>query len=79
MQTADDTPHNEKEMLGGARNGRAIKLALLIGAVLFGLYFIISWRMEAQGLTKDLAIAEEEYAKIVKNLHKTENELRGDF
>ena len=71
----DDPPC--KKMLGGTRNGRAVKLALLVGAVLLFLYFLISWRVEAQNLSNDLAIAEEEYARIVKKLHHLENELKG--
>ena len=64
-------------MLGGTRNGRAVKLALLVGAVLLVLYFLISWRVEAQTLSKDLATAEEEYVKVLKQLHRMENELKG--
>ena len=64
-------------MLGGTRNGRAVKIALLVGAVLLVLYFLINWRVEAQNLSKDLEIAEEEYARIVKKLHLVENELKG--
>lgn len=64
-------------MLGGTRNGRAVKIALLVGAVLLVLYFLINWRVEAQNLSKDLEIAEEEYARIVKKLHRVENELKG--
>ena len=66
-------------MLGGTRNGRAIKLALLVGAVLLVLYFLISWRVEAQNLNKDLAIAEEEYVRLLKKLHDTEKELKGVY
>ena len=64
-------------MLGGTRNGRAVKLALLVGAVLLVLYFLITWRVEAQTLSKDLATAEEEYVKVLKQLHHMENELKG--
>jgi TRAP-type C4-dicarboxylate transport system permease small subunit len=64
-------------MLGGTRNGRAVKLALLVGAVLLVLYFLISWRVEAQTLSKDLETAEEEYVKVLKKLHRVENELTG--
>ena len=64
-------------MLGGTRNGRAVKIAVLVGAVLLVLYFLINWRVEAQNLSKDLEIAEEEYARIVKKLHRVENELKG--
>ena len=64
-------------MLGGTRNGRAVKLALLVGAVLFVLYFLMSWRVEAQNLSKDLAIAEEEYARVLKKLNHMEKELKG--
>ena len=64
-------------MLGGTRNGRAVKLALLVGAVLLVLYFLMSWRVEAQNLSKDLAIAEEEYARVVKKLNRLEKELKG--
>ena len=71
----DDPPY--KKMLGGTRNGRAVKLALLVGAVLLVLYFLMSWRVEAQNLSKDLAIAEEEYAKVVKKLNRLEKELKG--
>ena len=66
-------------MLGGTRNGRAIKLALLVGAVLLVLYFLISWRVEAQNLNKDLAIAEEEYVRVLKKLHNVEKELKGVY
>ena len=50
---------------------------MLVGAVLLVLYFLINWRVEAQNLSKDLEIAEEEYARIVKKLHRVENELKG--
>ena len=65
-------------MLGGTRNGRVVKMALLSGTILVTLYFLISWRMEAQNLTKDLEVAEEEYARLVKKLKRLENELKGD-
>lgn len=74
-RSTDDPPY--EKMLGGTRNGRAVKLALLVGAVLLVLYFLISWRVEAQTLSKDLATAEEEYVKVLKQLHRMENELKG--
>ena len=65
-------------MLGGTRNGRALKLALLVGLVLLTLYFLVSWKMEAQTLSTNLALAEQEYEKIVGKYNKLEKGLTGE-
>lgn len=65
-------------MVGGSRNGRAVKLALLVGLVLLTLYFLVSWKREAQTLTSNLALAEKEYEVVIKRYNRLEKELKGD-
>ena len=65
-------------MFGGTRNGRVMKLAVVIGLFLLVLYFLISWRLEAQTLAQDLSTAEEEYQALMKRYNRLEKELKGD-
>ena len=65
-------------MLGGTRNGRALKLALLVGLVLLTLYFLVSWRRAAQTLSTNLELAEQEYATFVKRYNILEKQLKGE-
>ena len=65
-------------MFGGTRNGRVMKLAVVIGLFLLVLYFLISWRLEAQTLAQDLSTAEEEYEALMKRYNRLEKELKGD-
>lgn len=65
-------------MVGGTRHGRAVKLALLVGLVLVVLYFLISWRMEAQTQSKYLAIAEKEYEDLLKRYNRQKMDISGD-
>lgn len=66
------------KMLGGTRNGRALKLALLVGLVLLTLYFLVSWKREAQTLSTNLELAEQEYATFVKRYNRLEEQLKGE-
>ena len=65
-------------MPGGARNGRTLKLALLIGLVLLTLYFFVSWRMEVAAMAHYVSSAEEEYQSLRKRFNRLETELKGD-
>ena len=55
-----------------------MKLALLVGLVLLTLYFLVSWKREAQTLTSNLALAEKEYEAVIKRYNRLEKELKGD-
>lgn len=65
-------------MAGGARNGRTLKLALLVGLVLLTLYFFVSWRIEVQAMTQYVSTAEGEYQTLMKRFNRLENELKGE-
>lgn len=71
-------PACKMSMFGNSRNGRAVKLALVVGLFLVVLYFLISWRVEAQSLTQNLADVEGEYQALMKRYHGLERELKGN-
>lgn len=54
-----------------------MKLAAIAGLFLFTLYFLISWRMEAQRLTEDLSDAEKSYGALLKRVSRMETEIKG--
>ena len=66
-------------MPGGARNGRTLKLALLVGLVLMTLYFFVSWRMEVAAMAQYVSTAEGEYQSLKKRFNRLETELKGDY
>lgn len=63
-------------MMVGARNRHLLKIAVILGIVLLGLYGLFSWRSESHAQADRLAAANLDYKELRKNFNKLTDELK---